>query len=92
MLLETVAIGQGAEHRREQVEEEGGQALDDAAVLAGQAQPAVGHGPGQVQAADGVEAVPAHALEDLHDVGGPERRRELLPDRYFWLWTRCCPN
>ena len=38
--LEAVAVGQRAEDRREEVEEEGGDALDDAAVLGGEAEPA----------------------------------------------------
>ena len=72
-----VAVGERAEHGREQVQEKSRDTLDHAAVGRGEAEPAVLDRAGQVQRRDGVEAVPAHALEDLHRVGRPERAGKL---------------
>jgi hypothetical protein len=79
--LVAVTIGQRAEDSGKQVKEEGRQPLDDAAILGGQTEHPVLRAAGQIETGDGEEAVPAHALEDLHAVGDPERARELPEDR-----------
>ena len=72
-----IAVRQCAENCGKKIKEKRCQSLDHAPVSRGKTKPTILHRSGQVQGRNGVEAVPAHPLKDLHRIGGPERAGKL---------------